>query len=223
MNIMNSTNSIVITIALALALLAVGAQQAHATNESSYKYGYKQGKYEWTDCTTPEADCSIALDDCHSPVDIAVKYAKPQIMGETVNNYYYVKRYDIVTNQTACIHGYINAWNKVCNQSAADDNGVLCPTTFALETANTAVSHDYVYNGTTNKPILNEPITWSIDKQALIQNSYQLGYQFGENEWNQHGSDQRGHRFECPISHLASDSNFCKGYDAALAYQNSDQ
>ena len=32
-------------------------------------------------------------------------------------------------------------------------NGVLCPTTFALETANTAVSHDYVYNGTTNNLI----------------------------------------------------------------------
>jgi hypothetical protein len=42
---------------------------------------------------TPDADCSTGLDDCHSPVDIAVEYAKPQIMGETVNNYYYVKRY----------------------------------------------------------------------------------------------------------------------------------
>jgi hypothetical protein len=33
-------------------------QVAHATNESSYKYGYKQGKLEWCDCTDFDADCS---------------------------------------------------------------------------------------------------------------------------------------------------------------------
>jgi hypothetical protein len=185
----------------------------YGTNESSYKYGYEQGKGEWGDCLDFDADCSTALDDCHSPVDIAVKYAKPQIIGETVNNYYYVKRYDIVTNQTACIDGYIHAWNHVCKQPQANDNGVLCPTTFWLETADTAVGTDHIYNGTTNKPT-NQTVTWSIDKQALIQNSYKLGYQFGESE--------RGHNsnLKCPIGHLAPDSEFCKGYDAALKYEN---
>jgi hypothetical protein len=118
---MNSRSTI--PLVLALVGLLIGAQQAHATNESSYKYGYEQGKGEWGDCQIFDADCSIALDDCHSPVDIAVKYAKPQIMGETVNNYFYVKRYDIVTNQTACIHGYIHAWNKVCDPVKANDDG----------------------------------------------------------------------------------------------------
>jgi hypothetical protein len=106
----------------------------------------------------------------------------------------------------ACIHGHIHAWNKVCNYSAADDNGMLCPTTWQVETANTAVGHDYVINGTTGKPITSMPITWSIDKGALIQNSYELGYQFG----------QMGHSFKCPISHLAPDSTFCKGYHAGF-------
>jgi hypothetical protein len=199
--------TLVVPLVLALVgSLVTGAQQAHATNASSYQYGYKQGKSEWTDCTTPEADCSIALDDCHSPVDVVVKYAKPQIMGETVNNFHYVKRYDIVTNETACIHGYMHAWNHICDPDKANDNGVLCPTTFVLETANTTVGKDPVYNGTTNKPT-NQTITWSIDKQALIQNGYELGY-----HWN-HG----GYRGECPIGHLAPDSPFCKGFNAALS------
>jgi hypothetical protein len=179
------------------------ASHVYGTNESSYKYGYVQGKGEWGDCQIFDAECSIALDDCHSPVDVAVKYAKP-----------YVKRYDIVTNQTACIDGYIHAWNHVCKQPQANDNGVLCPSTFELETANTVVGTDHMYNGTTNKPT-NQTVTWSIDKGALIQNSYKLGYDTGINDWNQHM-----HRYECPISHLAPQSDFCKGYDAALKYEN---
>jgi hypothetical protein len=118
---------------------------------------------------------------------------------ETVNNYYYVKRHAFMLGFMACIHGYIHAWNKVCNQSGANDNGVLCPTTFALETVNTAVGTDHVYDATTNKPT-NQTVTWPIDKQALIQNSYELGYDTGINDWNQHTDHKH---YECPIGHLA--------------------
>jgi carbonic anhydrase len=69
-------NTIFIPLVFVLvSLMLIGAEQAHATNESSYKYGYEQGKGEWGNCQNFDADCSIALDDCHSPVDIAVKYA----------------------------------------------------------------------------------------------------------------------------------------------------
>jgi hypothetical protein len=57
-------------------------------------------------------------------------------------------------------------------------------------------------------------------------NNYQAGYQYGTNEWNYYvpgGPHDNGHHFECPFSQIAPTSNFCKGYDAALAYQNSVQ
>jgi hypothetical protein len=44
-----------------------------------------------------------------------------------------------MTNTTACIDGYVHAWNNVCNQKQAKDwpnNEVPCPTTFKREAIN---------------------------------------------------------------------------------------
>jgi hypothetical protein len=54
---MNSRNTIFIPLFSALVGLLIGAQQAHATNESSYKYGFEQGKAEWGNCMGFGADC----------------------------------------------------------------------------------------------------------------------------------------------------------------------
>jgi hypothetical protein len=65
---------------------------------------------------------------------------------------------------------------------------------------------------------------------AGIPKDYKAGYQYGTNDWNQHGPggnwDQdhvTPYHFECPLPSKDWHSNFCKGYDAALAYENSDQ
>jgi hypothetical protein len=58
-----------------------------------------------------------------------------------------------------------------------------------------------------------------------IPKDYKAGYQNGTNEWDYYQTPQRDnlpHSYACPFIHTAPHSNFCKGYDAALAYQNSD-
>jgi len=51
---------------------------------------------------------------------------------------------------------------------------------------------------------------------------YDLGYSQGISDWNQYSSDL-SHSFECPLVHVAPHSDYCKGYDAALMFENSDQ
>jgi len=51
-------------------------------------------------------------------------------------------------------------------------------------------------------------------------NSFNAGLRYGFNDWNQHTTKPRG--YECPLARTAPHSNFCNGYDAALAYENSD-
>jgi hypothetical protein len=61
--------------------------------------------------------------------------------------------------------------------------------------------------------------------ESLNPSDYQAGYQYGTNEWNQSQTPEHineSHHFECPLSQPFWHSNFCKGYDAALKYQNSD-
>lgn len=82
---------------------------AHATNESSYQFGYEYGKIEWNNCIVPEASCGLGHDDCTSTITNAAK---------------------VVTNQTACIHGFIDGWNKVCTHSLNNTDGfskAVCP------------------------------------------------------------------------------------------------
>jgi hypothetical protein len=55
---------------------------------------------------------------------------------------------------------------------------------------------------------------------ATTTNEYNRGYSTGVNEWNHFNSV--GHNFECPLAKTAPHSDFCKGYDAALMFENSD-
>jgi len=66
-----------------------------------------------------------------------------------------------------------------------------------------------------------QQIPWSISLTRIDVHNYQAGYQYGDNEYNRYITSS--HHFECPLSHIAPTSNFCKGYDAALMYENSDQ
>jgi len=77
----------------------------NATNESSYKYGYSAGKTEWQSCafTNGDGDCSAAFDSCAHPIHF--------FNGTTVYNSQ--PGYSDITNITACVHGYLHAWNHV--------------------------------------------------------------------------------------------------------------
>jgi hypothetical protein len=55
---------------------------------------------------------------------------------------------------------------------------------------------------------------------ATTTNDYNRGYNTGLKEWNQFNNV--AHNFECPFAKTAPHSDFCKGYDAALMFENSD-
>ena len=115
---MNNKRTIERKATIALTAFLVGMfcyQVVYGTNESSYKYGYKQGKDEFTNCKDSDADCTAAPDDCQSPV---VWNTKNETTG-----YYSVEHrsYDIMTNQTACMDGYSQGWEHSCK-----NNGIAC-------------------------------------------------------------------------------------------------
>jgi hypothetical protein len=83
----------------------------------------------------------------------------------------------------------------------------------------------------------NQGYVVGFNSVAGIPKDYKAGYEYGTNDWNQYGTndwnqygtnDWNQHttnktNYECPLSHMTPYPNFCKGYDAALVYQNSDQ
>ncbi|MFZ0222006.1 MAG: hypothetical protein WAM42_10000, partial [Candidatus Nitrosopolaris sp.] len=68
--------------------------------------------------------------------------------------------------------------------------------------------------------------------EGWIPKDYKAGYQYGLKDWDYRvpggptdmaiKNSTEGHTFQCPLSQPYWHSNFCKGYDAALAYENSD-
>lgn len=108
---------VVVAIMLILGMLGGTTMQlAHATNESSYKWGYEQGKNEWFTCDAG-GSCVTAVEDCHaSPTAPATSPANTQ-----------------VTNETACVHGFIHAFNRYCKPTEAGEYP-SCPTTWKIET-----------------------------------------------------------------------------------------
>ena len=159
---MSRSSMIALTLAVGFVLTA---QTAFATNESSYQYGYKQGKYGWVDCTDFDADCSTGLDHCNAAIQPVGSMLTPQ--SQKTHN----SDSDIMTNKTACVHGYVHGWNDVCNQTQArswPNNEVTCPTTWKIETLTTVTGHKYVLNSTTNQPIMDLPLQNSVDKRAMI-------------------------------------------------------
>ncbi|MGC2572829.1 MAG: hypothetical protein WA364_15065 [Candidatus Nitrosopolaris sp.] len=128
---------VLVVIPLVLTLMgsiSVGVGIAHATNESSYKFGYQQGKLNWSGCTDPgdkygnTKSCVPAGDVCSQPIigaqyDSAVGYDMQVVVGH-------------IDNATACMHGYIHAWNHVCDLAALEkvESGYHCPTDMKEQT-----------------------------------------------------------------------------------------
>jgi hypothetical protein len=132
LNLISSIPFVLATI-LVLATMALTptiVSFAKGTNESSYKYGFEQGTAEWGNCMGFGSDCHDALTDCQSPVTYYVKNETSRHQDIPIIHY------DIMTNKTACIDGYIHAWNHICKQPQAKDNSVHCPTTFKYESIN---------------------------------------------------------------------------------------
>lgn len=103
---------IVVLIPIAFVVVVITPAIAFAdTNESAYQFGYAQGRDSWN-CYNNNADagCFMGKNACTSTITNAAK---------------------VVTNQTACIDGFVNGWNKVCthNIDGASDDGVsaICP------------------------------------------------------------------------------------------------
>lgn len=108
-------NAIVLLLPLLL-LVAITPAVAHATNESSYRYGFKQGEVIYHICITDFGDkCLDGTQVCLGHVD----------------------------NQTACIDGYVNGWDHVCDpiKVKVKDGppSFACPTTRMIETAQTTL------------------------------------------------------------------------------------
>jgi hypothetical protein len=80
------------TIPLAIALVGlIGTQYAYATNESSYQYGFRSADFaRGSGCDDTDGDCDpSAVSNCNT---------------QSAN----------VTNQTACVDGFVNAWRTTC-------------------------------------------------------------------------------------------------------------
>lgn len=105
-----------------------------------------------------------------------------------------------VTNITVCIDGYIQGWARWCKTDAL---------TCAFDAA-----HNIFPSQLTVREKTMGALAWP-------SRSYQAAYQYGINDWNQHTNNKLN--YECPLSHMKPYPSFCKGYDTALLYENSDQ
>jgi hypothetical protein len=86
-----------------------------------YKLSF--GKSEWQSCalTNGEGDCTIAHDVCSNPImGIGHAFDHGQYVQEMVN-------LGRVSNMTACIHGYVHAWNHLCTTKGAEKEDLTCP------------------------------------------------------------------------------------------------
>jgi hypothetical protein len=108
--------NIVYIVPLVLALtgmLLTGTQPAHATNENSYQFGFQHGKIEYGHCTyrgDQDEYCAAGYNVCTEDTS--------------------------VTNVTACVDGFVNGWNHICDPAQArtwPNNEVPCPTTVERE------------------------------------------------------------------------------------------
>jgi hypothetical protein len=90
--------------------ILVGMQLAYATNESDYKYGYKDGLWDYHQCRI-QLRCDVGTEentygDCTTGVlDLS-----------STPSYH-------VGNETACNHGYHHGWVKACLN---DGGGAMC-------------------------------------------------------------------------------------------------
>jgi len=104
----------VLTLVLVGILVASGAYQvAYGTNESDYKYGYKDGVYEYHDCRI-QPKCNVGVEEN--------TYSASCDSGGIYIGFTPTYR---VVNETACNHGYHHGWVKACLN---DGGGLMCTT-----------------------------------------------------------------------------------------------
>jgi hypothetical protein len=94
------------------------------TNESSYQFGYGQGKGEFASCDDFDADCNAAPDDCVpqvyvSPNDnfngIPVSPASVDVHNASYYHlHFYILKNEVMTNKTECLDGFSHAWENSC-------------------------------------------------------------------------------------------------------------
>jgi hypothetical protein len=94
MKVSKRTNRLCMGLAVAALVAIFFYQVAYATNESSYKYGWSYADFRHRSaCDDTDGDCDpSAVSNCSTP------YANSTI----------------VTNQTACIDGFVNSWRSQC-------------------------------------------------------------------------------------------------------------
>jgi len=106
----------------------------------------------------------------------------------------------------------------LANHTGIDCNAIL---------HDNATLHDYCQEvtGRDCPPQLLKVLTNISNTNKTTSNAnspeFNQGYRTGVNEWNQFNSVS--HNFECPLAKTAPHSDFCKDYDAALMFENSDQ
>lgn len=120
------TMSLLIGLLIISLNLSIIMKLVKGTNESSYQYGYQRGNDSWGDCTTPaddngnKPDCIYPSDACVNPTIITVKNATTGYFDPFLD-------YNTMTNKTACISGYIDAWNHSCHSVTARKFSLNCP------------------------------------------------------------------------------------------------
>jgi hypothetical protein len=134
------------------------ALQRTAT-DASYKWGFIQGKSEWGSCSDADGDCQTGLTDCQSPSYTVYNY--------TTGYYNAVPNSAPLSNHTACIDGYVNGWNHVCDHKIArswPNNEIICPMTFGRAAMNTT-------DGSSSGHPNEISTTWHVDARAVWQNT----------------------------------------------------
>jgi len=147
------------------------ALQRTAT-DASYKWGFKNGKSEWVDCSDADGDCQTGLADC-----AAIYYS---VYNYTTGYYSQVPNTAPVYNQTACIDGWVNGWNHVCNQTMAKswpNNEIICPITHGRALMNTT-------DGSSSGHPHEIPTTWHVDARAVWQNTTNDGQPMSQGNKN---------------------------------------
>jgi hypothetical protein len=123
------------------------------TNEGSYHYGYNNAKGLYECNKDPDASCKDGGDLCSSEIQVSVH--------NITSGYFPSVDLGHVSNQTACIDGYVNGWNKACmeNGKIAREQHLTCPTDFMNEvdkglvnSYDAGVRHLFVTYWETHKP-----------------------------------------------------------------------
>ena len=148
----------VFTYHVAYGIVIPTALQRTAT-DASYKWGFNQGKSEWSSCSDADGDCQTGLTDCQSPSYSVYNY--------TTGYYNAVPNSAPLSNKTACIDGYVNGLNHVCDQTMArswPNNEIICPMTHGRALMNTT-------DGSSSGHPNEIPTTWHVDARAVWQNT----------------------------------------------------